>query len=184
MRRNCVTLLGTVRWRQKRSRWQNQGKRKPLLTKMTTSQKSRKVRKTGQSEKGSEEGAASASIAKKVRATRRQSELRYHRDVGHDDPFALQSDPIAAVLAAMPVESTRSQPVTRRLRQRLPGRASRPQSMVALMVTRVEALWSQPAESRWRRAAFGGAQRWVAPSWSWLMIGQAGQPVQATSIAW
>jgi hypothetical protein len=35
----------------KESRWQNQGKRKPLLTKMTTFQKSRKVRKTGQSEK-------------------------------------------------------------------------------------------------------------------------------------
>jgi hypothetical protein len=29
---------------------------------------------------------------------RGQSELRYHRDVGHDDPFAPQSDPIAAVL--------------------------------------------------------------------------------------
>ena len=53
----------------KESRWQNQGKRKPLLTKMTTSQKSRKVRKTGQSEKGSEEGAAPASIAKEVRPT-------------------------------------------------------------------------------------------------------------------
>jgi hypothetical protein len=35
----------------KESRWQNQGKRKPLLTKMTTSKKFRKVRKTGQSEK-------------------------------------------------------------------------------------------------------------------------------------
>jgi hypothetical protein len=35
----------------KETRWQNQGKRKPLLTKMTTFQKSRKVRKTGQSEK-------------------------------------------------------------------------------------------------------------------------------------
>ena len=72
------------------------------------SKKSRKVRKTGQSEKGSEEGAAPASIAKENQSDgedRRQSELRYHRDVGHDDrdvghddPFALQSDPIAAVL--------------------------------------------------------------------------------------
>ena len=67
---------------------------------MTTS-KRWKVRKTGQSEKGSEEGAAPASIAKENQSDgedRRQSELRYHRDVGHDDPFALQSDPIAAVL--------------------------------------------------------------------------------------
>ena len=65
------------------------------------SKKSRKVRKTGQSEKGSGEGAAPASIAKENQSDgedRRQSELRYHRDVEHDDPFALQSGPIAAVL--------------------------------------------------------------------------------------
>ena len=69
----------------KETRWQNQGKRKPLLTKMTTFQKSRKVRKTEQSEKGSEEGAAPASIAKENQSDgedRGQSELRYHRDVG------------------------------------------------------------------------------------------------------
>jgi hypothetical protein len=78
-------LLAKPRHGQKRSRWQNQGKRKPLLTKMTTSKKSRKVRKTGQSEKGSEEGAAPASIAKENQSDgedRGQSELRYHRDVG------------------------------------------------------------------------------------------------------
>jgi hypothetical protein len=49
------------------------------------SKKSREVRKTGQSEKGSEEGAAPASIAKENQSDgedRGQSELRYHRDVG------------------------------------------------------------------------------------------------------
>jgi hypothetical protein len=49
------------------------------------SKKSRKVRKIGQSEKGNEEGAAPASIAKESQSDgegRGQSELRYHRDVG------------------------------------------------------------------------------------------------------
>ena len=100
--------LGPSDGDKKRSRLQNQGKRKPLLTKMTTFKKSRKVRKRGQSEKGSEEGAAPASIAKENQSDgedRGQPELRYHREVGHDDrdvrqddPFARQSDPMAAVL--------------------------------------------------------------------------------------
>jgi hypothetical protein len=68
MRRNRAR---SVRWRQKESRWQNQGKKKAPVTKVTTSKKSRKVRKNQDNQKkGSEEGAAPASIAKEGQADR------------------------------------------------------------------------------------------------------------------
>ena len=75
---------------------------------MTRPKSPGKSEKQDNQKKAGEEGAAPASIAKGNQSDgedRRQSELRYHRDVGHDDrdvghddPFALQSDPIAAVL--------------------------------------------------------------------------------------